>query len=151
LATSLDRLIDLYPTLDKPDETKKWQAEQAKSPKHRFGGEEMKPAELLPKVYDELRKLASAKLESERPAETLDVTALVHEAFLKCGGEHTVRDTKRRLASRRPGDAAHPGRSRPSPKCRQTRSRRRVDLESDHQREIDAVCRCTLNGNAAIP
>jgi hypothetical protein len=36
LATSLDRLIDLYPTLDKPDETKKWQAERAKSPKNKL-------------------------------------------------------------------------------------------------------------------
>ena len=43
----------------------------------------MTPAELLPQVYDELRKLAAAKLASEQPGQTLDATALVHEAWLK--------------------------------------------------------------------
>lgn len=49
----------------------------------------MKPAELLPQVYDELRKLAAAKLAGENPGHTLDATALVHEAFLKLGGERS--------------------------------------------------------------
>jgi RNA polymerase sigma factor (TIGR02999 family) len=39
--------------------------------------------QLLPLVYDELRKLASAKLAQERPGQTLQATALVHEAFLR--------------------------------------------------------------------
>ena len=39
--------------------------------------------ELLPIVYDELRKLASAKLANERPGQTLQATALVNEAYLK--------------------------------------------------------------------
>ena len=43
----------------------------------------MTPAELLPQVYDELRKLAAAKLASEQPGQTLDATALVHEVWLK--------------------------------------------------------------------
>jgi RNA polymerase sigma factor (TIGR02999 family) len=43
----------------------------------------MTPAELLPLVYDELRKLAAAKLAHESPGHTLDATALVHEAWLK--------------------------------------------------------------------
>jgi RNA polymerase sigma factor (TIGR02999 family) len=43
----------------------------------------MTPAELLPLVYDELRKLAAAKMAGEKPGHTLDSTALVHEAFLK--------------------------------------------------------------------
>jgi RNA polymerase sigma factor (TIGR02999 family) len=47
------------------------------------------PVEILPQVYDELRKLAAAKLASERPGQTLDATALVHEAFLKLGGERS--------------------------------------------------------------
>jgi RNA polymerase sigma factor (TIGR02999 family) len=38
---------------------------------------------LLPLVYDELRKLASAKLALERPGHTLQATALVHEAFIR--------------------------------------------------------------------
>jgi RNA polymerase sigma factor (TIGR02999 family) len=41
------------------------------------------PAELLPLVYDELRKLAAAKLAVEQPGQTLDATALVHEVWLK--------------------------------------------------------------------
>jgi RNA polymerase sigma factor (TIGR02999 family) len=47
------------------------------------------PAELLPQVYTELRKLAAAKLAGENPGHTLDATALVHEAFLKLGGERS--------------------------------------------------------------
>lgn len=39
--------------------------------------------ELLPLVYDELRKLARAKLTQEKPGQTLQATALVHEAFLR--------------------------------------------------------------------
>jgi RNA polymerase sigma factor (TIGR02999 family) len=39
--------------------------------------------ELLPLVYDELRKLASQKLAQEKPGQTLQATALVHEAYLR--------------------------------------------------------------------
>jgi RNA polymerase sigma factor (TIGR02999 family) len=49
----------------------------------------MTPAELLPLVYGELRKLAAAKLAGEKPGQTLDATALVHEAYLKLGGERS--------------------------------------------------------------
>ncbi len=42
---------------------------------------------LLPLVYGELRKLAAAKMAAENPGHTLDATALVHEAFLKLGGD----------------------------------------------------------------
>jgi RNA polymerase sigma factor (TIGR02999 family) len=49
----------------------------------------MTPAELLPQVYDQLRRLAAAQLASERPGQTLDATALVHEAYLKLGGERS--------------------------------------------------------------
>jgi RNA polymerase sigma factor (TIGR02999 family) len=41
---------------------------------------------LLPLVYDELRKLAAAKLVQERPGQTLQATALVHEAYLRLVG-----------------------------------------------------------------
>ena len=40
-------------------------------------------AELLPLVYEELRKLAAAKLNHEKPGQTLQATALVHEAYLR--------------------------------------------------------------------
>lgn len=39
--------------------------------------------QLLPLVYEELRKLAAAKLAQERPGQTLQATALVHEAYLR--------------------------------------------------------------------
>ncbi len=39
--------------------------------------------QLLPLVYDELRKLAAAKMAQEKPGQTLDATALVHEAYLR--------------------------------------------------------------------
>jgi RNA polymerase sigma factor (TIGR02999 family) len=44
--------------------------------------------ELLPLVYDELRRLATAKMAQEKPGQTLQPTALVHEAYLRLvGGE----------------------------------------------------------------
>jgi RNA polymerase sigma factor (TIGR02999 family) len=43
--------------------------------------------ELLPLVYAELRRLAAHKMASENPGQTLQPTALVHEAWLKLGGE----------------------------------------------------------------
>jgi RNA polymerase sigma factor (TIGR02999 family) len=46
--------------------------------------------ELLPLVYDELRRLAAQKLAQERPGQTLQATALVHEAYLRLvGGAQT--------------------------------------------------------------
>jgi RNA polymerase sigma factor (TIGR02999 family) len=39
--------------------------------------------QLLPLVYDELRKLAAEKMANERPGQTLQATALVHEAYLR--------------------------------------------------------------------
>jgi RNA polymerase sigma factor (TIGR02999 family) len=42
--------------------------------------------ELLPLVYDELRKLAAARLAHEKPGHTLEATALVHEAYLRLIG-----------------------------------------------------------------
>jgi RNA polymerase sigma factor (TIGR02999 family) len=42
---------------------------------------------LLPLVYDELRRIAAAKIAREAPGQTLQATALVHEAWLRLGGE----------------------------------------------------------------
>jgi hypothetical protein len=46
-------------------------------------GDPSAAAQLLPLVYDELRKLAAAKLAQEKPGQTLQATALVHEAYLR--------------------------------------------------------------------
>ena len=45
-------------------------------------GNEAASDELLPLVYEELRILASTKMAKERPGDTLQATALVHEAYL---------------------------------------------------------------------
>jgi RNA polymerase sigma factor (TIGR02999 family) len=46
-------------------------------------GDGKAPADLLPLVYDELRKLAHRYLQNERPDHTLQATALVHEAYIR--------------------------------------------------------------------
>ena len=43
-------------------------------------------ARLLPLIYDELRKLAAVRMKSESPGQTLNATALVHEAYLRLVG-----------------------------------------------------------------
>jgi RNA polymerase sigma factor (sigma-70 family) len=49
-------------------------------------GDPAAAARLLPLVYDELRKLATARLAHEKPGQTLQATALVHEAYLRLVG-----------------------------------------------------------------
>jgi RNA polymerase sigma factor (TIGR02999 family) len=52
-------------------------------------GDPQAAARLLPLVYDDLRKLAAQKLAQERPGQTLEATALVHEAYLRLvGNQH---------------------------------------------------------------
>jgi RNA polymerase sigma factor (TIGR02999 family) len=46
-------------------------------------GDSEAAAQLLPLVYDQLRKLAAQKLAQEKPGQTLQATALVHEAYLR--------------------------------------------------------------------
>ena len=50
-------------------------------------GDRQAAADLLPLVYDELRKLAAARMAAESPGHTLDATALVHEAYLRLVGD----------------------------------------------------------------
>src|SRR5262245_41040635 len=53
-------------------------------------GDPSAPEQLLPLVYDELRRLAAQRLAHEQPGQTLQATALVHEAYLRLvGGEQT--------------------------------------------------------------
>jgi RNA polymerase sigma factor (TIGR02999 family) len=89
--------------------------------------------ELLPLVYAELRKLAAARLADERPGQTLQATALVHEAYLRLVGGGQPQDwngrghffaaaaeAMRRIlveSARRKGRVRHGG------------GRRRVDLD----------------------
>jgi RNA polymerase sigma factor (TIGR02999 family) len=96
-------------------------------------GDRAAAAELLPLVYDELRKLAAARMAAERPDHTLQPTALVHEAYLRLVGPAGGRkwggrghffaaaaEAMRRIlveAARHRGRARHGG------------GRRRVDLD----------------------
>jgi RNA polymerase sigma factor (TIGR02999 family) len=50
-------------------------------------GEQRASENLLPLVYDELRRLAAARMSSETPGQTLQPTALVHEAWLQLVGD----------------------------------------------------------------
>src|SRR5437588_10553081 len=59
-------------------------------------GDPRAAAQLLPLVYDELRRLAARRLAQEKPGQTLQATALVHEAYLRLVGA----DTKQPWASR---------------------------------------------------
>jgi RNA polymerase sigma factor (TIGR02999 family) len=47
------------------------------------GGDPQAAEKLLPLVYDELRKLAAAKMAQEKPGQTLQATALVHDAYVR--------------------------------------------------------------------
>lgn len=102
----------------------------------------MTPNELLPHVYDELRKLAAAKMRQEAGAHTLDATALVHEVFLKLGGERsfaTKSDYLKAAAQAMRRILVDHARARNAAK---RGGGRRVDLESDYlvsQPSDDAV------------
>jgi hypothetical protein len=50
--------------------------------------------QLLPLVYDELRRLAAAKLAQEKPGQTLQATALVHEAYLRLVASSSCRSAR---------------------------------------------------------
>ncbi len=51
--------------------------------------------ELLPLVYDQLRRIAQQKMMEERPGHTFQATALVHEAYLKLVGSQDIKWTSR--------------------------------------------------------
>src|SRR5215510_6687938 len=50
-------------------------------------GEPHAAEQLLPVVYNELRRLAAAQMAREKPGQTIDATALVHEAYLRLAGD----------------------------------------------------------------
>src|SRR5437868_7168636 len=95
-------------------------------------GDKQAAEQLLPLVYDELRRLAALKMAEEKPGQTLQATALVHEAYLRLvgGAEQTWKsrghflcaaaEAMRRILieqARRKGSVKHGG------------GRRRVDLD----------------------
>jgi len=62
-------------------------------------GDPLAAGQLLPLVYDELRILAARKLAHEKPGQTLDATALVHEAYLRLVGEQTFESRRHFFAA----------------------------------------------------
>src|SRR5262249_34180183 len=58
-------------------------------------GDPKAAGQLLPLVYDELRKLAASKMARETPGQTLQPTALVHEAWLKLTGNEEAQFANR--------------------------------------------------------
>lgn len=62
-------------------------ADVTRSPNAISSGDAQASQELLPQVYDELRRLAAAKMAQESAGITLQPTALVHEAWLRLGGD----------------------------------------------------------------
>jgi len=62
-------------------------------------GEPQAAERLLPLVYDELRRLAAAKLAQEKPGQTLDATALVHEAYLRLAGNERFEGSRHFFAA----------------------------------------------------
>jgi RNA polymerase sigma factor (TIGR02999 family) len=62
-------------------------------------GDPQATAQLLPLVYDELRRLAAAQLAREKPGQTLDATALVHEAYLRLVGDRPFENRRHFFAA----------------------------------------------------
>jgi len=54
-------------------------------------GDQEAAAQLVPLIYEELRRLAAQRLQHERPGHTLQATALVHEVYLKLAGQPNAR------------------------------------------------------------
>src|SRR5262245_45500810 len=82
-------------------------------------GDPKAAAELLPLVYDELRKLAAARMSEEKPGQTLQATALVHEAYLRLVG----------------GDAGHPWNGRGHFFAAAAEAMRRILVESARRKQ----------------
>ncbi len=64
-------------------------------PGHGEEGRRESSHELLPEIYNELRRLAAHKMANEAPGQTLQPTALVHEAWLRLAGDSRLQCTNR--------------------------------------------------------
>jgi RNA polymerase sigma factor (TIGR02999 family) len=100
------------------------------------GGDARAAEQLLPLVYDELRRLAAVRLAHERPGQTLQATALVHEAYLRLvGGDPTERWNGRGHFFAAAAEAMRRilvERARRKNRDRHGGGRRRVELEEQH-------------------
>ena len=62
-------------------------------------GDPQAAEQLMPLVYDELRRLAAVQLAHEKPGQTLDATALVHEAYLRLAGDQQFENRRHFFAA----------------------------------------------------
>jgi RNA polymerase sigma factor (TIGR02999 family) len=89
---------------------------------------------LLPLVYDELRKLAAERMAQEKPGQTLQATALVHEAYLRLVGGEPTRDWDGRrhffAAAAEAMRRILVDRARHKQSCKAGGGRRRLDLDN---------------------
>ena len=96
-------------------------------------GDPQAAAQLLPLVYDELRQLAAQRLAQEKPGQTLQATALVHEAYVRLvGGEQTQDWDGRRHFFAAAAEAMRRiliDRARPKQTRKAGAGRRRLDLD----------------------
>ena len=102
-------------------------------------GDPQAAEQLLPLVYDELRKLAAQRLAQEKPGQTLQATALVHEAYLRLVGRRRGPGTGTAAATSSPprprrcaaSSSRTPAASRPQ---KHGGGRQRVDLDERRAR-----------------
>src|SRR5213595_3239971 len=96
-------------------------------------GDPQVASELLPLVYDELRQLAAQRLAQEKPGQTLQATALVHEAYLRLvGGQELQRWDSRGHFFAAAAEAMRRvliNRARDKQRGKRGGERRRVDLD----------------------
>jgi RNA polymerase sigma factor (TIGR02999 family) len=111
------------------------------------GGDSRAAEQLLPLVYDELRKLAARKLAQEKPGQTLEATALVHEAYLRLVDGQNLQQWNSRghffAAAAEAMRRILVNRARDKQRLKRGGDRERVDLElvvsSDEGRELDVL------------
>jgi RNA polymerase sigma factor (TIGR02999 family) len=103
-------------------------------------GDPQAAAQLLPLVYDELRKLAAIQVAREKPGQTLDATGLVHEAFLRLIGDQAFANRRHFFAA-----AAESMRrilvenARRKARLKHGGGRRRIELD-EHMAALPAAC-----------
>jgi RNA polymerase sigma factor (TIGR02999 family) len=96
-------------------------------------GDPEAPEELLAQVYQELRRLAAHKMAGEMPGQTLQATALVHEAWLRLGGGQSQHFANRSHFFAAAGEAMRRilvDNARRKKRLKRGGDRQRVDLES---------------------
>src|SRR5262245_55008629 len=85
-------------------------------------GDAAAAGQLLPLVYDELRKLAAARLKHEQPGQTLEATALVHEVWLRLVGGQGARDSGLETGEIEAASSRAPSPEPPAPAAFRSRS-----------------------------